>query len=166
MSEIRAKDIALVNINLIKPNPKNRNIHPQDQIDKLAQIIKYQGFRTPVIVSNRSGYLVAGHGRLLAAKSLGMTELPVLFQDFESDEQEYAAQVSDNAVAFWSELDLSGINTDLADLGPDFDIQLLGLKSFTLDPSDFEEPEPKDDPKLKEALLKQCPNCGVTIGDG
>lgn len=133
--EIRSKEITLVKCSELKPNPKNRNIHPKDQIDRLAEIIKYQGFRNPITVSNQSGFIVAGHGRLEAAKQLGIEAVPVIFQDFESEEQEYAAQVSDNAIASWAELDLSGINNDLPELGPDFDIDLLGIENFKLDPS-------------------------------
>lgn len=136
--QIRSKEITLVKCSELKPNPKNRNIHSKDQIDRLAEIIKYQGFRNPITVSNQSGFIVAGHGRLEAAKQLGIEAVPVIYQDFESEEQEYAAQVSDNAIASWAELDLSGINADLGDLGPDFDIDLLGIKNFFIDPPALE----------------------------
>lgn len=132
----KAIEISTVPIREVKPNPKNRNKHSSEQIDRLCEIIKYQGFRTPLIVSTRSGLLVAGHGRLLAAKQLKLDEVPVIYQDFDSEEQEYAAQVSDNAIASWAELDLSGINFDLPNLGPDFDINMLGIKDFELEPAD------------------------------
>jgi hypothetical protein len=133
VSEIKSKKIEIVDINEIKPNPKNRNIHSTEQIDRLCEIIKYQGFRIPLVVSNRSGFLVSGHGRLEAAKKLGLKKLPVIYQDFDSEEQEYASQVSDNAIAAWASLDLSGINSDLGDLGPEFDINMLGISGFTVD---------------------------------
>lgn len=150
---IRAKDIAIVSVKDLRPNHKNRNIHTPAQIERLTEIIRYQGFRNPLIVSNRSGLVVAGHGRLMAAKKLGLKEVPVLFQDFDSEEQEYAAQVSDNSIASWAELDLAGINADLGDLGPGFDLDMLGLKSFELEPADKEK---KND--------KQCPHCGGELG--
>lgn len=53
----------MVSIKDIKLNPKNRNKHPQDQIDRLVEIIKYQGFRRPVTISNRSGLLSCGEGQ-------------------------------------------------------------------------------------------------------
>lgn len=133
---IKAKDITIIPISQIKPNPANRNRHSPEQIERLAKIIKYQGFRSPLIISNLSGLLVSGHGRLEAALQAGMTELPVTFQDFESSDQEYAAMVSDNSIANWAFLDLGSINTDIADLGPDFDLEHLGLKNFTLDFAD------------------------------
>lgn len=122
------------------PNPKNRNQHSEEQIERLCKIIQYQGFRTPLIISNQSGQLVAGHGRLEAAKKLGMINLPVIFEDFENSDQEYAANVSDNSIGAWAELDLAGINADLADLGP-FDIDLLGLKDFRVDSAELNDPD-------------------------
>jgi DNA modification methylase len=135
--KIQAKDIILVPIDKIIPNEKNRNQHTPSQIERLKQIIEYQGFRIPVIISNRSGRLVAGHGRILAAKQLGMKFVPAIYQDFESDEQEYTAGISDNSIAAWAELDLTSINLDIGDLGP-FDIDLLGIDSFTVDMAEKE----------------------------
>jgi hypothetical protein len=136
MTDIKANSIEILDISKCVPNKKNRNKHSDEQITRLADIIKYQGFRSPLIISNRSGLVVAGHGRLLAAKFLGLKEVPVIYQDFDSEEQEYAAQVSDNAIASWAELDLSGINADIGELGPDFDLEMLGIKDFELEPAD------------------------------
>lgn len=133
---IKSNEIKLVNINDIQPNNKNRNYHSEEQIDRLVEIIKYQGFRSPLIISNRSGILVSGHGRLLAARKLGLAKLPVIYQDFDSEEQEYAAGISDNSITSWSQLDLSGINFDITDLGPDFDLDLLGIRNFHVDVND------------------------------
>lgn len=126
----------LVPISKLKPHPRNRNTHPPDQIDRLAKIMEYQGWRTPIKVSTRSGFITAGHGRLAAAIKNKWTEVPVDYQDYETEEQEYADLTADNAIASWAELDLSGINIDIGDLGPDFDIELLGLKEFTIEPAD------------------------------
>jgi len=130
----------LVDVSTLKAHPQNRNDHPADQIVRLAKILEYQGWRYPVKVSKRSGFITSGHGRVLAAKSLGWKQVPVNFQDYDSDEQEYADVVSDNAIASWSELDLSGINTDIGDLGPDFDIDLLGIKDFVIEPAETSLP--------------------------
>jgi len=129
---------ALIDPIELKDNPKNRNKHGQAQIERLAEIYKYQGIRHPIIVSKLTGFIVAGHGRKLAAIRAGVAEMPVVFQEFESAEQEYAFIQSDNAIALWADLDLSGINADLEFLGPDFDIDMLGIHNFTLDMSDKE----------------------------
>jgi len=120
----------LVNIKELKPHPKNRNKHPTDQIDRLCEIIKFQGIRQPIKVSNRSGFITAGHGRLEAFKKLGLKEVPVSYQDYDSDEQELADLTSDNAIGLWSQLDFEGIKADFKDL--DFDINLLGINGFSL----------------------------------
>ena len=70
---------------------------------------KYHGIRHPIIVSKQSGYIVAGHGRKLAAIRAGVDEFPVVYQDFVDNNQEYAFIQSDNAIALWADLDISGI---------------------------------------------------------
>jgi hypothetical protein len=144
----------------LKPNPKNRNEHSAEQVDRLAKIIQYQGWRFP-IVADKDNVIWAGHGRLLAAKKLKLDSVPVSYQDFTSEEQAYAFLISDNAIASWAELDLSGINSDIGDLGPDFDVDLLGIKSFSLVP-DFSPGNEDEQGQLdeKEPKIVQCPNCG------
>lgn len=159
---IRSKKILIVPIGEIIQNPNNRNTHGKDQIERLSEIIKFQGFRSPLIVSNLSGMLVSGHGRLEAAKMAGFKSLPVIYQDFDSKEQEYAAMVSENSIAFWAELDLSGINADIGDLGPDFDLDLLGIKNFNIDPSELPTIEGAEELSSEEFdnFQHECPKCG------
>ena len=133
----------LVPLKELLPHPKNRNAHPKEQLDRLAAILKYQGWRYPVKVSKRSGFITSGHGRLEAAKINGWKEVPVNFQDYDSEDQEYADVQADNAIAAWAELDLASINTDLGSLDSSFDIDLLGIKGF--DASDIEVLEPQCD---------------------
>jgi len=141
----------LVAIKDLKPNPQNRNSHPKEQIERLAKILDYQGWRYPIKVSKRSGFITSGHGRLEAAKLLKLKEVPVSFQDYTDEAQEYADLTADNAIASWSELDLSGINSDMLDLGPDFDIDLLGIKDFVIEPIEKIEPQCDED-EVPDAL--------------
>lgn len=83
----------------IRPNPKNPNQHPDSQVELLAKIITNQGWRAPVTVSTRSGLVVRGHGRLMAAKYAGISQVPVDFQSYESEESELADLVADNHLA-------------------------------------------------------------------
>lgn len=173
MAEIKvdASKFVLVPIDELKPNTKNRNSHPDDQIDDFVKIIKEIGFRIPLTVSNRTGLIAGGHGRLLAAKKIGMTHLPVIYQDFKSDEEEYIFGVSDNAISQRSYLDLSGINTDIPDLGP-FDITLLGIKDFQVEVADKlppgcdedEVPE-KVEPRTKLGDIYRLGNHRLMCGD-
>lgn len=154
------------------PHPKNPNKHTKDQVDLLARLITFYGFRHPIIISKQSGFIVAGHGRLEAAKKLRLAEVPVDYQDFENDAQEYGFLVADNAIAGWSELDLSRINTDVSDLGPDFDVDMLGIKDFEIEPADKLEPGCDEDsvpekvePKTKLGDLYTLGNHRLLCGD-
>jgi len=129
----------MVPISELCPHPKNRNKHGEDQIERLAKLISHHGFRAPIIVSNQSGFIVKGHGTLFAIKKLGESEAPIVYQDFESEEEEYQFLQADNAIASWAELDLSGIHVDLSELAP-FDIDLLGIKDFQFEPTDSVDP--------------------------
>ena len=98
--KIKSEKLEIVDVNSIILNPKNANRHSIEQIKRLEKLIEFQGFRNPLIVSSRTGYLVVGHGRLTAAMNLGMTEVPVIFEDFDNEAQEYAYLISDNEIAF------------------------------------------------------------------
>lgn len=147
----------LIPIDEIKPHPKNANKHPDDQIERLAKILNYQGWRYPVKVSKQSGFVTSGHGRVAAAKLNQWTQVPVNFQDYESPEQEYADLQADNSIALWADLDLSQINEDLKDLGS-FDVDLLGIENLNLEDEPIKE---KKESKPKEE--KKCPNCGHVL---
>lgn len=98
----------IVDIMKVIPNPKNPNMHPERQIEILSQVIKAQGWRKPITVSKRSGFVVAGHGRLQAALLLGAVQVPVDYQSYENEAEEWADLVADNRIS-----ELSNINEDL-----------------------------------------------------
>lgn len=145
----------------MKTSPFQRNKHPKEQIERLAQIMKAHGVRHPIHISNRTQTICFGHGRREAALLNGWSEYPVIYQDFESEDEEYSCVQSDNAIASWAELDLAAINFDLGSLGPDFDIDLLGISNFSVVP-EFEPGIEEDQGKLdeKKPVITQCPNCG------
>ena len=89
----------MVKLGGLKPNPKNPNTHSQTQIEILGKIIKEQGGRQPIKVSKRSGYIVSGHGRYEAALFIGEDEVPVDYQDYDSEESEMADLLADNRIA-------------------------------------------------------------------
>lgn len=141
------------------PHERNPNRHSEEQIQRLAKLIDYQGFRHPIIVSKRSGKIVAGHARLSAAKLLGLQTVPIDYQEFESDESEYAFLISDNGIQDFSSLDFAEISEIMVTLGPDFELDLLGVKDFAIDPQ-FAPSNEEDQPRLDEKKPVQCPNCG------
>lgn len=108
---------AIVDVTALVPNPKNPNQHPDNQIQLLGRIIREAGWRQPITVSNRSGFIVKGHGRLSAALLEGLKEVPVDYQNYASEAAEYADLVADNRIAELSEID----NKMLADIFADID---------------------------------------------
>lgn len=96
----------IIDITELKPNPNNPNKHPAQQIDRLAYIIENNGWRNPIVVSNRSGFIVKGHGRLKAAQKLGVKQVPVEFQDYATESDELADLLADNRIAELAEFDV------------------------------------------------------------
>ena len=141
----------LVKVEELIPHPKNPNTHPQNQIKILAQNISYHGWRHPIVVSKLSGYIVAGHGRLEAARELGVSIVPVEYQDFATEDNELAVLVGDNRLAELSTLDLNGLQ-DIIDRFKEtnFDAILAGFEPADLDAllgektPDFEEEGEKE----------------------
>jgi hypothetical protein len=167
--KIRCGYGALVPLSELKSHPKNRNQHPYEQIERLANILKYQGWRYPVKVSKLSGFVTSGHGRIEAARLNGWEQIPVDYQDYDSPEQEYADLQADNAIALWAELDFSNINADLPEFGPELDVDMLGIKNFTVEPLD-RMPEAKNtgaelDLNAFDNFQHNCPKCGFGWND-
>ena len=130
---IHCKYDELVDPSTLKPYKRNRNQHPQSQIDRLARLYEHHGIRHPIIVDIDRKVIAAGHGRRLSAIRCGVKLFPVVYQKFETEEDLYAFVQADNASTMESELDFASIHTDLPDLGP-FDLDALGIPDFKLEP--------------------------------
>lgn len=170
---IHCKYDTLADPRTLQDHAKNRNKHSDEQVERLAKLYGYHGVRHPIIVSSLSGCIVAGHGRKLAAIKAGIKEMPVVFQSFADEVAEYAFIQADNAIASWADLDLAGINADLGDLGPDFDLEMLGIEDFTLDLAEKlepgcdedEVPEVRPDPKVVRGEVYILGNHRLMCGD-
>lgn len=123
----------MVEISAIKEHPKNANRHGREQVEILANAIRATGWRTPVGVSKRSGYIIRGHGRFAAAKALGLTHVPVDFQDYETESQELADLLGDNKIADLSEIDYEGVSNILKAM-PDDQLFMTGFRDFEIAP--------------------------------
>lgn len=162
MAEIKCSYKELVPIHKIQPHPKNPHVHSPEQIEKLSKLIDFQGVRHPIIISKRSGFVVAGHGRLEAFKKLNLAHVPVDYQDFENEAQEYAFVVSDNAIGKdeWAALDLSEIRLELKNIDLQ-NIEMLGIKNIfiNLDQENNDLMENVENQK-NEGFSNKCPECG------
>lgn len=115
-------------------NPRNNNKHPESQLQQLAKIIKYSGFRSPIVVSARSGFVVKGHGRIAAAKILGINKVPVDIQEYTDEAQEWADMVADNKIASYAEFDEALTRELLKDIEQSgLDIEMAGFSQQDAD---------------------------------
>jgi ParB-like chromosome segregation protein Spo0J len=118
----------ILKVEELVPNPRNPNQHGKEQIALLAKIIKAQGWRSPIVTSKRSGFVVKGHGRLAAAKLLQVTEVPVDIQDYASEATEWSDMIADNQIAELADLSTELLSSLVLDLGKtDFDLSLTAL---------------------------------------
>lgn len=171
----------IVPVEQLKPNPKNPNRHPEDQVEILSKVIQAQGWRQPVKVSKRSGFIVSGHGRYAAATLLGCP-VPVDYQDYESEAEELADLLADNRIAELAELDkaaLAGIFQDINEADIDASLSgytgdeinhLLQTVSDNLSEDDFdhffedaEEEEAAEPAHTDVKATIKCPHCGGMI---
>jgi len=157
--EIKSKEIKIVPIEKLTPNPKNENVHSDKQIEVLAKIIDANGFRIPLVVSNRSGYIESGCGRYAAAKLREWDELPVIYQDFENEAEETRHRLADNEIARHAQLDESKMLDNLKDL--DFDLDTFDFSEIGL--LDFELPQVEVVGECDEDEIPEVKNDPVTI---
>ena len=136
---IRCEHTELVSPKKLKDHPKNPNRHPQNQIDALAGNIQAFGWRHPIIVSKRSGFIVAGHGRRDAAIQLGC-KAPIDYQDFTSDEEEISVLIADNVIPELSHMDamLLDENKELI-AAAGFDLEIIGFEAPVEPDNPFDE---------------------------
>lgn len=147
------------------PNPRNPNKHPETQIDLLAKIIAFQGWRLPIVVSKRSGFVVRGHGRLLAAQKLGLMTVPIDEQEYETEAKEWADLIADNRIAELAEMDRASLKDIIEELDSgEIDLEFTGYTNGDLENLMSEFHVQDDNQLLDEIALgdieNECPSCG------
>jgi ParB-like chromosome segregation protein Spo0J len=98
----RPPKISLWRTGDLKPNKNNARKHSFKQIEKIAASIAEFGFTNPIL-ANSTGIIIAGHGRLVAAKRLGLSNVPVIILEHLSDQQRRALTLADNRLALDAE---------------------------------------------------------------
>ena len=157
----------LVPVGDLKPNPRNPNTHPARQVELLAKNIRYFGWRHPITVSRLSGCIVAGHGRLAAAKALGMQIVPVDYQGFANENDEMAVLVADNRLAELATTDLNTLESVIKDLKvADFDTLLTGFDETDLESLLGQVGEDADEDGETESADEDLGKGDVTIALG
>ena len=157
------------------PHARNARTHSEDQVAQIAGSIAEFGFVNPVLVGD-DGVIVAGHGRILAARKLGLAEVPVIVLAHLTPTQRRALMIADNQIATnagWNEEMLA---MELAALKDEaFDLELLGfdeadidrLLAGTLDETDDPDqaPEPPIEPISRPGDIWICGEHRVLCGD-
>jgi len=163
-------------IDRLIPYARNSRTHSDSQIDQIASSIKEWGFTTAVLVDPEGG-IIAGHGRVMAAKKLKMKELPVMVAENWSEEKKRAYIIADNKLALNAGWDNDLLSLELKELQSlDFDLSLIGFDdkelSALLEPEVVEGltdedavPDMPEEPTTKLGDIYQLGNHRLMCGD-
>jgi ParB-like chromosome segregation protein Spo0J len=132
-----ANQIEMIPVGAVRPYPGNARRHSKKQVQQIADSIKRFGFTNPVLVSDQNE-IIAGHGRLMAARQLGMATVPTVRLSHLSAEERRAYVLADNKLALNAGWDTDTLAIELQALVDlDFDVTLTGFSlaeiDFTLD---------------------------------
>lgn len=150
-------EMQLVPLEKLVPYVNNARAHSAEQITKLCSSLREFGFINPVIIDRDYG-IIAGHGRVLAAKEEGITEVPCVLADFLTEAQKKAYILADNRFAQDAGWDEELLRIEIESLqGADFDVSLTGFEEqeiADLFAGDRETEVKDDDFDLSAALEK------------
>jgi ParB family transcriptional regulator, chromosome partitioning protein len=155
----------IVNVEDLIPYALNSRTHSDAQVAQLAASIREFGFTNPVLVDEQNN-LIAGHGRLLAARKLKLTEVPAVVVTGLDDRKRRALVIADNKLALNAEWDEEALRVELEDLAGDFG-ELMGFSEdelvALLKTPDFAPGTEDDQGKLDELAPKMvtCPHCQI-----
>ena len=128
----KVSEMNLVDIDKLIPYVNNARTHSKEQINKLRASIREFGFINPVII-DRDYNVIAGHGRIMAAKAENITEVPCVFVDYLNDSQKKAYILADNRMALDADWDEELLRVEIESLqGADFDLNLTGFDEAEL----------------------------------
>jgi len=126
-------EMQLVSIDKLIPYVNNARTHSPEQIKKLRSSLREFGFINPVII-DRVFNIIAGHGRVMAAKEEGITEVPCVFVDYLTEAQKKAYILADNRMAMDAGWDEELLRIEIESLkAEDFDVELTGFDAAELD---------------------------------
>ena len=127
--------VAYLELDRLKPDPSNARRHSKKQIRQIASSIEAFGFNVPILVDG-DGNVIAGHGRLAAARRLGFGEIPAIRLESLSEPQKRAFMIADNRLAefaVWDDRRLGEQLEALAGVELDFEIEAIGFEMPEID---------------------------------
>ena len=145
----------------------NAKLHPASHVEQIAASIEEFNFADPLACwhdDDGNAVIVEGHGRLLAAKKLGIEELPVIFLDYLSDEQRRAYTLVHNQLTMNTGFDFATLQSELADI-VDIDMEQFDFVDFNEVDIDelFEEADEPDEEREGKKREIVCPHCGKSF---
>ena len=171
-----AQQIQFIEVSKLIPYANNARTHDDNQVTQIASSIREFGFNNPILIDDNYG-IIAGHGRLMAAKKLGLLEAPTIKLSHLSDAQRKAYILADNRIAMNSGWDNELLAIELKDLDDDIDLSLLGFDAdelnALLNPVELTDgltdedavPEVPDEPVTKLGDVYQLGNHRLMCGD-
>jgi DNA modification methylase len=158
------------------PDPRNARTHPKRQIEQLKASIEEFGFTNPIL-TDPEGHIVAGHGRLQAARAMGFSEVPTIILSGLSETQKRALRIADNKIALNAGWDLEILQQELGELASldvDIDATLTGFSTGEIDviissaddPDDEVIPPVPTTPRTKPGDIWILGDHRVGCGDG
>lgn len=108
------------------PYANNARLHEPEQINQIASSIKEFGFNNPILIDKDNG-IIAGHGRLEAAKKLGLTEVPTIMIEHLTNAQKKAFILADNRIALNSKWDYEILAIEFENVADEIDLSNLGF---------------------------------------
>lgn len=162
-------DMQEVSLSKLKPYERNAKIHGEEQIKMLMASIQEFGFLSPCLVERGTFNLIAGHGRVEAARRLGMEKVPCVFVEDITEAQRRAYILADNRLTELGEWNMDLVTDELTALDDmDFDISLTGFELESETPEiteDDYEPTPPKEPKAKRGDIYQLGRHRLMCGD-
>lgn len=152
----------------LRPYERNARTHSPEQVRQIVASIQEFGFTNPLLVDGADGIL-AGHGRLAAAKDMGLAEVPVIVLDHLSAEQRRAYILADNQLALNAGWDVDMLRVEISGLQDlSFDLDVIGfseqqiagiMQEPNFEPA-TEEDQSRLDQKNQQEIDCVCPSCG------
>ena len=154
--------IELWPVERLVPYERNARTHSEAQVAQIAASIVEFGFNAPILVDSNAG-IIAGHGRLMAARKLGLPEVPVIVLDHLSETQKRAYIIADNKLTELGGWDTEALSLELKDLqGAEFDLDLLGFSDREIEALIGESAPEQPAGDAGEAAVPEAPAEPVT----
>ena len=131
----------------LTPDARNARTHSKKQVDQIAASIRAFGFTNPILIDADSG-VIAGHGRLRAARALGLAEVPTIILPHLDEGQKRALRLADNKIALNAGWDLDLLKVELGELASldlEIDVSLTGFSAGEIDVVLAGSPDPDDE---------------------